>query len=194
MTNEQDLSIISNIIKNRRTIKPAMMNGQKIPNGHVAALLELADWAPTHAYTEPWRFVVYEDAPKFCAQHAELYKQAAEVAGNFNAATYSNLQNMGANVSHVIIAYMHRAETSKIPAVEEVAAASCAIQNLLLGAQALNIASFWSTGGATLKPVMKEFLHLGNEDQVLGLLYLGYSEAKPEGVRKTPLAEKVKWV
>jgi nitroreductase len=194
MNNEQNFATIADIIKTRRTIKPGMMNGQKIPNAHVAALLELADWAPTHAYTEPWRFVVYENAPAFCAQHAELYKQAAEVAGNFNQATYTNLQNMGANVSHVIIAYMHRAETSKIPAVEEVAAASCAIQNILLGAQALNIGSFWSTGGATLKPVMKEFLNLGIDDQVLGLLYLGYSEAKPEGVRKTPIEEKVKWV
>jgi len=185
---------IAENIKNRRTIKPGMMNGQKIPNSHVAALLELADWAPTHAFTEPWRFVVYENATAFCQQHADLYKQAAEAAGNFNPATYNNLANMGANVSHVVIAIMHRSELSKIPVVEEVAAASCAIQNLLLGATALNIGSFWSTGGATLKPVMKEFLGLGEEDQVLGLLYLGYSEAHPEGVRKTPLEEKIKWV
>lgn len=185
---------IAENIKTRRTIKPGMMNGQKIPNSHVAALLELADWAPTHAFTEPWRFVVYENATAFCQQHADLYKQAAEAAGNFNPATYNNLANMGANVSHVIIAIMHRSELSKIPVVEEVAAASCAIQNLLLGATALNIGSFWSTGGATLKPVMKEFLGLGEEDQVLGLLYLGYSEAHPEGVRKTPLEEKIKWV
>jgi len=35
---------------------------------------------------------------------------------------------------------------------------------------------------------------LGQEDQVLGLLYLGYSDVHPEGVRKTPLEEKIKWV
>ncbi len=188
----QTFASLSQIIKTRRTIKPGMMNGQKIPNGHVAALLELADWAPTHAFTEPWRFVVYENPVAFCQQHAELYKQAA--GDNFNPATYNNLANMGANVSHVVVAIMHRSELSKIPVVEEVAAASCAIQNLLLGATSLNIASFWSTGGATLKSVMKEHLNLGADDQVLGLLYLGYSDANPEGVRKTPLEEKVKWV
>jgi nitroreductase len=189
-----NFTTIAENIKTRRTIKPGMMNGQKIPNSHVAALLELADWAPTHAFTEPWRFVVYENPTAFCQQHADLYKQAAEAAGNFNPTTYTNLANMGANVSHVVIAVMHRSELSKLPVVEEIAAASCAIQNLLLGATALNIGSFWSTGGATLKPVMKEFLGLGQEDQVLGLLYLGYSEAKPEGIRKTPLEEKIKWV
>ena len=150
----QIFTTISQNIKNRRTIKPGTMNGQKIPNGHVAALLELADWAPTHAFTEPWRFVVYENPLTFTQQHAELYKQAAEAAGNFNPATYTNLGNLGNNVSHVVVAIMHRSELSKIPVVEELAAASCAIQNLLLGATALNIGSFWSTVGATLKPIM----------------------------------------
>jgi nitroreductase len=190
----QIFTTISQNIKNRRTIKPGTMNGQKIPNGHVAALLELADWAPTHAFTEPWRFVIYENPQAFCAQHAELYKQAAEAANNFNPTTYNNLANMGANVSHVVVAIMHRSQLSKLPVMEEIAAASCAIQNLLLGATALNIGSFWSTGGATLKPVMKEYLGLGEDDQVLGLLYLGYSDVHPEGVRKTPLEEKIKWV
>jgi nitroreductase len=39
---------VANNIKARRTIKPSTMNGNKIPNGHVASILELADWAPTH--------------------------------------------------------------------------------------------------------------------------------------------------
>ncbi|RCH56311.1 nitroreductase [Mucilaginibacter hurinus] len=186
-------STISTIIKNRRTIKPPAMNGQKIPNGHIAAMLELADWAPTHGLTEPWRFVIYEDPIAFCAQHAELYKQGTP-AENFKEGTYNNLAAIGTNASHVIIAYMKRGSNPNIPAVEELAAASAAVQNLLLAATALNIGSFWSTGGATLKPVMKEFLGLGAEDQVLGLLYLGYTEQRPEGKRVTPVEEKVKWV
>ena len=52
------------------------MNGSKIDNAVIRDLLELANWAPTHGRTEPWRFIVYEgDAKKtFCADHAELYK------------------------------------------------------------------------------------------------------------------------
>jgi nitroreductase len=186
-------STISNIIKTRRTIKPAVMNGQKVPNGHIAALLELADWAPTHAFTEPWRFVIYEDPTVFCKQHAELYKTHTP-AENFKEATYNNLQNIGNNASHVVIAYMKRGTNPNIPVVEELAAASAAIQNILLAASALNIGSFWSTGGMTLKPALKEFLELGEEDQVLGLLYLGYTDQKPDGRRVTPIEEKVKWV
>lgn len=189
----QDFTTIANIIKTRRTVKPAMMNGQKIPNGHVADLLELADWAPTHALTEPWRFVVYENPQAFCQQHADLYKEQAE-GDSFNPATYNNLTHMGDKASHILVAYMKRQEAGKIPVMEEIAATSCAIENLLLGAHALNIASYWGTGGATLKPIMKQFLGLGPDDQVMGLLYLGYADEQPEGRRRIPLEEKVKWI
>jgi len=184
---------ISNIIKTRRSVKPAMMNGHKIPNGHIAALLELADWAPTHGYTEPWRFTVYENPAEFCGQHAEIYKQGVD-AESFNETTYNNLQHQGDKVSHVIVATMKRGDLPKIPPFEEVAAVSSAIQNILLGATALNMASFWSTGGAILKPGMKDFLQLREEDKVLGVLYLGYADQHPEGKRNTPLEDKITWI
>jgi hypothetical protein len=60
-------SAIANNIKARRTIKPSTMNGNKIPNGHIASILELADWAPNHGSTEPWRFIVFEDPKQFIA-------------------------------------------------------------------------------------------------------------------------------
>ena len=184
---------ISTIIKSRRTIKPAVMNGQKIPNGHIAAMLELADWAPTHGLTEPWRFVIYENPANFCKQHAELYKQHTPTE-NFKDATYNNLLTIGDNASHIIVAYMKRGSNPNIPEVEELAATAAAVQNILLAATALNIAAFWSTGGMTLKPAMKGMLELGDDDQVLGLLYLGYSEQRPEGKRITPIEDKLKWV
>lgn len=170
-----------------------MMNGHKIPNGHIAALLELADWAPTHGYTEPWRFVVYENPTEFCHQHAELYKEGVKPE-DFNEATYNNLQHQGDKVSHVIITIMQRGDLPKIPPFEEIAAVSSAIQNILLGATALNMASFWSTGGAILKPAMKAFLQLREEDNVMGVLYLGYADQTAEGKRNIPLEKKVKWV
>jgi hypothetical protein len=41
----------------------------------------------------------------------------------------------------VIIAIMKRGNLPKIPAFEEMAATSCAVQNLLLGATALDMAT-----------------------------------------------------
>jgi len=183
---------IADIIKNRRTIKPSTMNGNKIPNGHIASILELADWAPNHGGTEPWRFIVFEDPAAYSAQHAELYK-AANPGESFNPTVFTNLSNQYTNSSHVIIAYQKRGDLPKIPVFEEVVATSCAIQNLLLGATALNIGAFWSTGGMVLKPAFAEHFGLGQEDSVLGVLFMGYTDQQPAGTRKTPIEEKIKW-
>jgi nitroreductase len=186
-------STISNIIKTRRSTKAQAMNGNKIPNGQIAALLELADWAPTHGNTEPWRFDVYENPQEFCLQHANLYKENTP-GEKFEQFTYNKLLHQGDSASHIIIAVMKRGNLPKIPAFEEIAAAACAVQNILLGATALNIASFWSTGGMALKPALKIFLGLEEEDLVMGILYLGYANEHPEGKRMVPLEEKIRWV
>jgi nitroreductase len=95
MTSE--FTTIAQIIQNRRTIKPFMMNGHKIPNGHIAALLELADWAPTHGYTEPWRFVVYDTPSDFCSAHAKMYKDNTSEA-EFNEGVYNNLRTQAIRI------------------------------------------------------------------------------------------------
>lgn len=184
---------IVSVIKERRTTKPPQMNGEKIPDEQITSLLELADWAPTHANTEPWKFIVYTNAKTFGKQHADLYQTSTPAEG-FMQMTYDKLLHMGDMASHVIICYMQRKPLVRIPALEEIAATACAMQNILLGATALDIASYWGSGGVLYKPAMKQFLNLGDDDVVLGALYLGYSDAKPVGKRTIPLSEKVTWV
>ncbi|GAB3818844.1 nitroreductase family protein [Pontibacter rugosus] len=185
---------IKEVIETRRTTKPLLMNGQRIPDEQVEQLLQLADWAPTHGHTEPWRFMVYAAgaAADFCHQHAALYKQ--ENGDQFQEDKYEKLLHMGDKASHIVVAYMQRGNLPKIPALEEIAATSCAIQNLLLGATALGIASYWGSGGMAYKPSMKSLLKLREEDVVLGILYLGYTDnAAREGKRLVPLQEKITW-
>ena len=186
---------ISSIIKNRRSTKPSDLNGKKIDNAVIKQLLELADWAPTHARTEPWRFIVYEAGAKkaFCFDHAELYKANTDPE-KFTTAKYQKIIENGEAASHIILVYMKRSLTNTIPAIEEVAAVSSAIQNILLGAEALNISSFWSTGGMAHHSSFKKYLGLGDEDVVMGLLFLGYSDLPAiAGKRSIPLEEKITW-
>lgn len=171
------------------------MNGQIIPDEQIKELLELANWAPTHGRTEPWRFFVYggEALKSFGAQHAGLYiantpeeKQNPDTPGKLASATEMP--------SHVIVAVMKRGTNPKIPAIEEIASASAAVQNILLGAEALGISVIWNTGGMTHSEAMRTHLNLSAEDVVLGLLYMGYTdEPKKEGKRNTPMEEKTIW-
>jgi nitroreductase len=188
-------SILSDIIKKRRSTKPVQMNGKVIPDEQIQQLLELADWAPTHGNTEPWRFTVYADgqAKLFCLEHAELYKRNTKPE-NFLQANYDKILHNGDKVSHIILAIMQRGKLPKIPAAEEEAATAIAIQNILLGATALGIASFWSTGGMARQPAMKNYLQLRDEDIIMGILFLGYTDITATGKRITPLSEKIKWI
>jgi|SRR4030095_1805766 len=185
---------ISDIIKKRRTVKPVKMNGRQIPDDEIRELLELANWAPTHKMTEPWRFIVYpgEKAGKFAHDHAELYKRST-LPEKFDQTKYDKIKGNGNNVSHIIAAVMKRDPEERIPLIEEIAATSAAIENILLGATAKGMAIFWSTGGMVHNDEMKDFLGINKNDIVMGILYLGYSDSSFEGKRVTPINEKITW-
>ena len=170
------------------------MNGKKIPDELVKEILELANWAPTHGRTEPWRFIVYsgDNVKEFCHQHAELYRSNTLVE-NFNQNTYDKQFHNGDLASHIVIAIMQRGTNPKIPAQEEICATAAAVENILLASTAAGIASFWSTGGMVHKPAMKRFLELKEEDVVLGMIYLGFSDENPEGNRATSIDAKITW-
>ncbi len=190
----ENFSTLEKIITHRRNIKPDKLNGAVIPDEQFKKMLSLANWAPTHGMTEPWRFVVYdnEHAKTFCYQHAELYKTNTAPV-NFQQASYHKLLTNGDRASHIIVAIMQRGNLAKIPALEEIAATACAVQNILLGAQSMGIAAYWGSGGMTHHPALKDFLELKEEDIVMGILYFGYTDTTSEGSRNVPMEEKTRW-
>ncbi len=188
------LQYFESVLMHRRTTKPQLMNGRKIEDAIVIHILSLADWAPTHGHTEPWRFYVFsgEGVSRFCNDHSNLYKSNIATE-SFLTANYEKLRLMGENASHVIAVAMKRGNNPKIPVKEELAAVHCSIQNLLLAAQAHGLSAYWGTGGMTYHPAMKNYLELGEEDEVVGFIYLGYSDAVKTGSRIVPLDQKIIW-
>jgi nitroreductase len=183
---------LQHIIQTRRTVKPLLMNGKTIPEEQLFDILHLANWAPTHGLTEPWRFIVYggEKIKAFCNQHADLY-QAHTRAEKYTVEKYDKLRHMGDLASHIVVAVMQRGPLPAIPVLEEIAAAACAVQNMLLGATALGLASYWGSGGMAYHPAMKKLLDLQEEDLVLGILYLGYTDKQLTGRRNSPIQSKI---
>lgn len=190
-----NFEVLQSIIESRRSVSWSKMNGQIIPNEMINQILALADWAPTHGRTEPWRFLVYHGAAlkEFGKTHADLYWEHTPEDKRQEATREKLLHNVDL-ASHLVIAVMKRGDKPNIPQLEEIAATSAAIEHVLLGAATLGIASFWSSGGMTHKHALKDFLNLGAEDMVMGLIYFGYTdEPAKEGVRSIPMSEKVQW-
>ncbi len=183
---------ISDIIKNRRSIDPDDFNGQKVDDSIINAMLEASNWAPTHGYTEPWRWIVFanEKAQEFGQIHADLYKKLTPTE-QFLQKKYEKIRDRPKLASHVLVAVNKRGEKSNIPELEEIAATSCAIQNALLVATAHQVGTFWSTGGMCYHNEFKTLLGFGENDQVLGFIYVGmYDIQHPEGKRNSEWKEK----
>lgn len=56
--------------------------------------------------------------------------------------------------------------------MEHIAAASAAIQNVLIGATAREIPNYWSSGGALREKVLREFLEISLQEILLGAIFL----------------------
>jgi nitroreductase len=187
--------VINQLIKARRSTFPKQFDaGRKVDDAIVKQILENATWAPNHGNTEPWHFVVFTDQglQKLAHFQSELYK---ELAGeNFKEATYTGLQTNPLKASHVIAICMKRNEARRFPEMEEVAAVSCAVQNIYLSITAYGLGGYWTTGGVTYKPEAKAFFGLGDEDKLLGFFYIGHVAAPSPAGKRQPLEQKMTWV
>lgn len=185
---------VNNIIEHRRSIYTNMFSGEEVPDKIVNKMLENANWAPSHKQTEPWRFVVFKrnGLKKLAQFQADLYKEKSTGEGVFNEMTYEKLLNKPLECSHIIAIGMNR--NPIVPEVEEVCATACAVQNMWLTASANNIGCYWSTGGITFYGNAKPFFGLGEDDQLLGFLYLGMPTTKWPAGRRKPVEDKVTWV
>lgn len=189
--------ILNNIIRQRRSIKPENFSNQKVVREILDQLLANANWAPTHAFTEPWRFVIFaEEGRKRLGEfEANHYKQKT-AAENFQQKKYDKALNRPRKATYILAICMKRQTEGKkiIAEVEEIAAVSCAIQNMWLTAHAYGLAAYWGSGGATYSDEMKTFLGLAPQDRCLGFFYIGYSQEQPKSRRISNIEAKTTWV
>lgn len=188
--------IINTFIRNRRSVFPKDYTGEKVDDAVIQQMLENANWAPTHKFTEPWRFIVYsgEGRKKLGAIQAKLYENKTKAEGTFDEAKYTNMLNKPLESSHIILVYMKRDEKKSIPEMEELGSTFIAIQNMHLTAAALGVGAYLSTGGPTFYKDANEAFGLAPEDKILGFFHVGMPKHTNQVSRRNPIAEKVQWV
>ena len=177
-------------ILSRRTHK--QFTGEPVTKAQLEQLLELGIWAPNHRLTEPWRFfVVQGDGIPGLTQavldsigddeHPKLLKKKAVFA--------RRLPKLGAFISVVRTPVPDDPMTD----LEDHAACSCAVQNIMLGATAMGLASFWSTGKVFNRPPVRAFLGLPEGVVSVASIWLGFAEQAPHS-KRIPVAELTTWI
>lgn len=189
---QSEIEILSSIIQRRRSIFPPSYTTQEIPDEYILQVLESANYAPTHKLTQPWRFIVLrKDAKhKLGLELARLYQEQTPPA-QFLQKKYEALVEK-ADQSSCIIVLNAQLHPDQIPEWEEIAAFACAVQNMALTAEALNIGAYWSSPG-TIKQ-LPEYFNMAENEKCFGLFFMGFHNEGPREAKRSPMEDKVKWL
>jgi len=192
-----NLSEITDLIRDRRTIYPEQYSDRKIHKEQVEVLLNNAIWAPNHGLTQPWTFKVFlDEGRQKLSDFLSDYYVNNTPKDQFKEMKFEKLKNRPLMAGAIIAVSLKRDPESRIPELEEIEAIACGIQNMHLTCTAWGLGGFWSTPKLIYTPAMNAFLGLGEQDKCLGLFYVGYPKpdfAWPKGHRK-PIEYFTEWV
>jgi nitroreductase len=190
-----NLSEITELIRNRRTIYPEQFSARKVQKDQIEMLLNNAIWAPTHGNTQPWRFSVFhsEESKENLADFlSNLYLKVIPKSEQKDT-KLAKLLTRPKQASVVIAVSMFRDRTEKIREVEEIEAVACAIHNLALTATAYGLGYYWSTSKLIYTKEMNDYLGLEDKDCCLGLIYLGYPSIEWPKQHRKPIEYITTW-
>ncbi|MDC3417624.1 nitroreductase [Aquibacillus sp. 3ASR75-54] len=183
-------------IKTRRSV--VKVKQDPIEREKVEALLELATHAPNHHLTEPWRFFVMEGEARKILSDAyqavaidNVGEDLTEETKELIAKTQVNKATRAPVVIAVVVSFRGQDDTER---KEDRAATHAAIENMLLGAHAMGLGAIWRSGAPMYHPKMKEAFKLSDNEEMVGLVYLGYPDIIPVPKNRKPVSEVTTWL
>jgi nitroreductase len=184
---DSSIAVLAGLIRSRRT-NLRIDTERPVDDSTIAELCDLATWAPNHKLTEPWRFAALSGPAR-----AELGRLAAEdliAAGELNEGKIAKTRGKYLRAPVVVAVASDWADPARRD--EDRDAVSAGIQNMLLGATALGLCSYWGTGPVTQVASVKQLCGFPSAADVVGFIYLGW----PVGDVPTPqrAAPRLLWV
>jgi len=174
-------------------LSASKMRPDPIPRELIEKLLIAAVQAPNHYKVRPWRFVV-------------LTEGGRKRLGNLMAdILHHKFPDLKADVldkerakplrSPVLIAVgVEKPTETKVWEIENICAAAAACQNILLTAEALGLSAHWRTGDAARDPEVKKFLGFAEDQNLIAILYIGYTDSSPEPYERGRFEDLTTWI
>lgn len=183
---------LSKLIRYRETNYADNFIESRLENETIKKIVANALWAPTHKLTQPWKFVVInkETSMRFDAFSADYYRKLYSKK-DFSDQFYKDTKAYSNNATLLAIIFQ---PSKKLPEWEEIAAISCAVQNMWLSCTSLGLGCYWDTGKATMS-FFNSHLHLDNSEKCLGIFYMGHlkKDLPKKNRRRKPLSKKLVW-
>lgn len=189
------MSELQRVIRERRSV--GRVKPDNVPKELIEQMIEAAVWAPNHHGTEPWRFIVMtgEGRRVLGQAYVDFAADALQGFSGDELAVQTSKEIAKAYRAPVVIAAIcSPGDNPKAIRAEELAATHAAVQNLLLTAHDLGLAAVWRTGDPAYHPTMKTALEVADDEEVVGLIYVGYPEIALHAGKRVPGTEKTRWI
>ena len=126
--------------------------------------------APDHGGLHPWGFLLAQG--EGLVRLGQLLADAARRRGESPDAI-AKAANAPLRAPLVITVVAKVQEHPKVPALEQLLSAGCAVMAMQMAAQALGLGGIWRSGWFMFDRGLHHALGLGEGEQIVGFLYLG---------------------
>jgi nitroreductase len=168
-----DLSFeqLAELVRARRT-SMIVDQQREVPVEVVTELCALATWAPNHKKTWPWRFALFTGAGRG--------RLGDTMADEMDAADFGDhAKRLKTRTKYLrtpaVLAVGCAPHANEMLHAENRDAVAAGIQNLLLGATTLGLASFWSTPALPQAANVLELCGFEPTDRLVAMIYLGWA-------------------
>lgn len=183
------------IIKQRRSI--GQFTQEQPTRAQIERLLEAATYAPNHYVTEPWHFFVLAGAAREELGEVMATSLRARLDEQDSEAVQLRLwkeRRKPLRAPIIITIVTKGALRQKEPVIEDIEAASAAVQNMLLVVEELGLGAMWRTGDAAYDPLVKSWFGLAPEDHIVAFVYVGFPACARQMRVPTHFSEKTTWL
>jgi nitroreductase len=163
----------SSLVRARRT-SMIVEQGREVPLDVIAELCGLATWAPNHKKTWPWKFAIVTGDGRARLGEAFVADMHERDVGDEGKRLKTLTKYTRTPATLVVGCAPNDHPTFHAENRDAVAAA---IQNILLGATAAGLTSFWSTPPIIDSARALERCGFDPDDRIIGLIYLGWPNA-----------------
>ena len=158
-----------------------------VPGEIVKALCDLAQWAPNHKRTWPWRFAVAEGAAR--ARLGEAIADAMEANAD-PPEKVAKARTKYLRTPTILVVGSAPGETAQRTG-ENRDSVAAGIEIMLLAATAHGLASFWSSCPKGANDTVVELCGFEPGTHITGLIYLGWATSTVEPPTRPPAEVRI---
>ncbi len=133
--------------------------------------------APDHGALHPWLFLLAQGEGR--QRLGELLAQVAQARGLATEAI-EKARKAPLRAPLVITVVARTQPHEQVPRLEQELSAGCAVMAMQMAAQAQGFGGIWRSGWFIFDRLLHQRLGLGEQEQIVGFLYLGTPNAEPK--------------